>query len=151
MGFDPLSAILDVGKTVLDKFVADKMSEKEREELKNNYELAMRREALEGNKAFREFILAYEGSAETYRDVWFFGPLLIFIRGCIRPAFTVGAMYWDWQLFSSSEVWDGMRMKLLLIINVLVLIFWFGERSVKYILPLVKSLFLEKGSGRDLS
>jgi len=90
MGFDPLSAILDVGKTVLDKFVVDKMSEKEREELKNNYELAMRREALEGNKAFREFILAYEGSAETYRDVWFFGPLLIFIRGCIRPAFTVG-------------------------------------------------------------
>jgi hypothetical protein len=47
MSFDPVSAVFDLVRTGLDKFVRDKMSEKDKEELSQNMEMFIAKEARE--------------------------------------------------------------------------------------------------------
>ena len=124
MAIDPITAIIDAGKTVLDKFVADKMSDSERMHLTNAFELDMRREAGKEQSSFRDFVVAYEGAAE---DV----PKIIqIIRSLIRPAFTCLVGYLDWHYFTNSASFTDDQSSLLMAVNIIVLGFWFGERAL---------------------
>lgn len=125
MAIDPITSLLEIGKTVLDKVLPDKMSEAEKANIKNAFEGQMAQQALVADKNFRDFILQYEGAAKDIPRV------LVIFRSVIRPLFTVAVGYWDWLFFAGSTVaWDVEKVALLKAINLVVLFFWFGERAV---------------------
>jgi hypothetical protein len=122
---NPITSIIDIGKTVLNKFVADKMSEADRLKLEQEFELAALKEATNAEGAFRDFVLKYEGEAKDM-------PYLIqVIRAAIRPAFTIAVGWWDYLFFIEALPWPPEKVALLKAINLIVLIFWFGERAVQ--------------------
>jgi hypothetical protein len=123
MGFDPISSVVDLVKTGLNKFVRDKMSEADRANLEQQMEMFIASEARQENGAFRQFILEYEGAA---KDV----PRIVnIIRSLIRPVFTILVGYLDWLYFVQTG-FTTEQGELLKAINLIVLIFWFGERAV---------------------
>jgi len=125
MAIDPLTALLNVGEKVLDKVLPDKMSEVERSQVHNAFTVAMLQEARKTDSEFRKFVLDYEGAA---KDV----PRIITItRSLIRPLFTILVGYLDWVYFTTGTTWTGEQTGLLKSINLIVLLFWFGERAVK--------------------
>ena len=130
MAFDPLTAILDTGKTVLNKFVADKMPEVDRLKLENDFELETRRQAANETSDFYKFVTDYAGSATDYKDIPVIGPLMLLIRGLVRPSITYATAYFDWILFTGGADWSPEKIALLGKINIIVLAFWFGDRII---------------------
>ncbi len=126
MAFDPVSAVFDLVNTGLDKFVRDKMSEKDQAELKQNMEMFIAKEARSESSAFRDFVVQYEGAA---KDV---PRLIVILRAMIRPAFTILVGWFDFLFFTGqTSTWAPEAIAMLKAINIIVLAFWFGERALK--------------------
>ena len=74
---------------------------------------------------FREFILQYEGAA---KDV---PKIVVLLRSLIRPLFTCAVGYFDFIFFTgNTTTWAPEAIGLLKAVNIIVLVFWFGERAV---------------------
>lgn len=130
---DPITAISDLIKTGLNKFVRDKVDEATMAEIKTDFDKHVITEAGKENSSFREFVLAYSGTMKDYKDIPVVGYMVILFRGLIRPAITVMAAYWT-HLYITGAVgleWTPDKVNLLKSIDLLVLFFWFGERAVK--------------------
>jgi len=129
MAFDPLTAIMNVVEKGMDHFLPPSMNEKDKAELKQNMEMFVAKEAHSESSEFRNFVLQYEGSAADYKNIPFIGPIMMLIRGMVRPICTYGTFYFDFIYFTSiTKVWTVEQSKLLAIMNVIVLTFWFGEK-----------------------
>ena len=125
MAFDPLTAVFDLVKTGVDKFLPDKMSELEKTTLKNKMTMFMMTESKKAGSAFNQFVLDYEGAAKDH------GPFIKWLRGVIRPVLTIlisGAYIWGW---ANPDTWTVQQMSMLNPAFLIVLAFWFGERAVK--------------------
>jgi len=125
MAFDPLTAVFDLVKTGVDKFLPDKMSEVEKETLKNNMTMFMMKESKAAGSAFNQFVLDYEGAAKDH------GPFIKWLRGVIRPFLTIlisGAYMWGW---ANPDTWNVDQMAMLNPAFLIILAFWFGERAIK--------------------
>lgn len=132
MAFDPITSVIDLIKTGVDKFLPDKMSEAEREKLKNDMAVFTLTQAKDENSSFRQFVVEYEGAAKDYVNVPVIGPLILLLRGVIRPAFTILVGYLDFLYItpSSGGTWPPDSAQLLFWMNIIVLTFWFGERAI---------------------
>ncbi|SEM78971.1 hypothetical protein SAMN04489760_1489 [Syntrophus gentianae] len=124
MAFDPLTAITSIIQTGLDKFLPDKMSEAEKVKLQSEMTMFVMSQASGEDNKFREFVLAYEGDAAALPK-----PLL-YLRSMIRPAFTILVGYLDFVYFTAASPWTGERGDLLKAVNMIILLFWFGERAI---------------------
>lgn len=132
MAFDPVTAGIDLVKTFLNKFVSDKMSEAERKALEMQAEMFVAQQSLAEDSAFRSFVQEYEGAAKDISHIPVVGPLLTLLRAAIRPVFTMLVGYLDWIYFTAAVAdWSEDQAALLKAINIIVLMFWFGERAVK--------------------
>jgi hypothetical protein len=126
MSFDPVSAVFDLVRTGLDKFVRDKMSEKDKEELSQNMEMFIAKEARSESSAFRDFVVSYEGAAADVPRI------IVILRALIRPAFTILVGWLDYLFFTgATTTWAPEAIAMLKAINIIVLAFWFGERALK--------------------
>ncbi len=125
MGFDPVTAAIDAGKTVINKLFRDKASESELKQLELEYEVQMAAEARKENSDFRRFITDYEGKA---KDV---PAPIVYLRSSVRPLMTYLVGYFDYLFFSGGLEWTTQQGKLLFSINLLCLGFWFGEKALK--------------------
>jgi len=126
MSLDPITAGIDLIKMFGNKFLADKMSEEEKAQLEMQATMFVTQEARKADSSFRDFIGAYEGAA---KDV---PRLIVIFRSLIRPAFTILVGYLDWIYFTgAASGWTDEQGALLKAINIIVLMFWFGERAVK--------------------
>jgi hypothetical protein len=123
MAFDPVTAVFNLVNKGLDKFVPDKMDEKDKEELKQNMEMFVAKEARTESSAFRDFVVQYEGAA---KDV---PRLIVILRSLIRPVFTILVGWLDYIYFTGHG-FTPEQGDLLKAVNVIVLFFWFGERAV---------------------
>ena len=125
MPFDPLTAVFDLVKTGVDKFLPDKMSDLEKETLKNNMTMFMMKESKAAGSAFNQFVLDYEGAAKDH------GPFIKWLRGVIRPVLTIvisGAYILGW---ANPDTWSVEQMAMLNPAFLIILAFWFGERAIK--------------------
>ena len=75
---------------------------------------------------------------EKIDNVYFLGALISLIRRLVRPFITIAMTWWNWLYFTEewfpgqiSTLWTSEKVHMLLIINIIVLIFWFGERALK--------------------
>jgi hypothetical protein len=139
MAFDPVTAVIDLIKTGLDKFVPDKMDEKDKQTLVQNMEMFTAKEARDENSSFRSFIVEYEGAA---KDV---PRLVVILRSLIRPIFTILVGYLDYLYFTGTG-FTPEQGDLLKSVNVIVLFFWFGERAVTNS-GILDKLIKKKGGG----
>jgi len=126
MAFDPVSAVLNLIETGLDKFVPAKMDEKDKETLKQNMSMFVAKEARSESSAFRDFVISYEGAA---KDV---PRIIVIMRSLIRPLFTVLVGWLDYLFFTgATTTWNPEAIAMLKAINIIVLAFWFGERALQ--------------------
>ncbi len=145
--------IIDTIAGELGPDLTPEMQAKLKLQIENNL-LAREKMALEAaNDAERnltERVASLEGTASDLKSIPVLGPLMLFIRGVIRPAFTILTGFIDFQIFSGA--WtpvygsdDGTvdLTNILFLLNLVVLGFWFGERAIKNAMPVVAQ-FMKK-------
>ena len=98
----------------------------------------------EAERQFNERTIAMEGTANDLKALPYVGAVVIFLRGAYRPLFAYFTAYLDWVYFISGMGWTERQESLLLAINLLVLIFFFGERAMKNVMPLIAEVFAKR-------
>ena len=99
----------------------------------HEHELAVLRATADAEMALTQRIAKLEGTAADLKSIPILGPIMLFLRGAIRPLFGAAVLVWDWQVLSGH--WTVPDEELFRILNILVLGFFFGERAVKNIMP----------------
>lgn len=99
----------------------------------------------EAQQLMTEQIAALEGTANDLRAVPFIGAFIVFLRGCQRPVWGFFTMYLDadW-LTTAGAGYTEQQQTALIVINVLVLGFLFGERAIKNVMPLITKMVQAK-------
>lgn len=127
---------------ILDRVLPDKLTEEEKAQVKaqvaaatREHELTVLKLANEADAEFNRRIVELEGTAKDLKAIPIIGPIVLLLRGAFRPLFAYGVLIWDWKMFSGD--WMIQDREIILAINVLVLGFFFGERAVKNVMPLL--------------
>jgi hypothetical protein len=95
--------------------------------------------------AFNKRTVELEGTAADLKSIPFVGALIIFLRGAFRPLFAYMTAYVDWIYFTTNTAhWPQQQQTLLISINLLVLVFFFGERALKNVMPLLTNAIAAK-------
>ena len=115
--------------------------QKELAELEHQRTIEAARWAHEADKEFNQRIRDMEGTAGDLQAVPVVGHLLMLLRGAQRPLWGFGTLVIDWQVFSGVWEIEEEQQSVLLAINLLVLGFLFGERSVRNVAPLLERWF----------
>lgn len=97
----------------------------------------------EAERQFNERTVALEGTANDLKALPFVGSVVIFLRGAFRPLFAYFTAYLDYRYYIDVG-WTERQESLLLAINLLVLVFFFGERAMKNVMPLIAEVFAAK-------
>lgn len=134
-------------------FVRDRwppsMSDQQRAEMEallteatRDYELKLQQLAAAQDAEFNQRIKDLEGTAADLKGVWLLGPIVIFLRGLQRPVWGYCTLYLDFVWFTTdTSGWSEQQATAMIVINLIVLFFLFGERAAKNIMPLVKQVF----------
>lgn len=93
---------------------------------------------------FNARIKEMEGTASDLRAIPILGPVILFLRGLQRPAWGFFTMYADWQWFTAETAYTEQQQTAMIVINMLVLTFLFGERAIKNLEPLIIKVFAKK-------
>lgn len=140
-------------KTVLDTvkdYFPPSMSDKEKAEMSliiSNAEHQKEKEILvlvnEADKEFNQRLRDLEGTASDLKSIPFFGTIVIFLRGVQRPIWGFFTLYADFMALSKTwNITDDPQLKaMLIVVNVLVLGFLFGERAIKNLMPFIAQMF----------
>lgn len=146
-------SIIKEGFNIVKAYFPPSMTNKEKEEAQLAYEAFVykkqqeaNRDALEVDREFNQRIKDMEGTATDLKTIPFLGAIIIFIRGAQRPVWGCFTLYADAMVFSCKwNLTNEPELKsMLLVINILVLGFLFGERAVKNILPFLKEFLGKK-------
>ncbi|MEW8076106.1 MAG: hypothetical protein AB2815_10155 [Candidatus Sedimenticola endophacoides] len=95
---------------------------------------------LEAEQMLTERISKLEGTASDLKSLPVVGRLMLFARGCQRPLWGFFTMYLDWCWFSQWTLSEKQQAALI-VVNILVLGFLFGERAIRNLTPLISQLF----------
>lgn len=93
---------------------------------------------------FNRRVIEMEGTASDLKSLPVLGGLLLFLRGAQRPTWGFATLALDWFSFTGEWAMTERQETILLVINMLVLGFLFGERAVKNITPLLAVYFGKK-------
>lgn len=103
----------------------------------------------EATRALTDRIALLEGTASDLKAIPFLGTLMLFLRGAQRIIIGYGIIYCDYMWFSAA--WTGMKPvqeNALFFVNLIVLVFLFGERAVRNVLPLVADFLNARTPGK---
>ena len=95
---------------------------------------------LDAEQMLTERISKLEGTASDLKSLPVVGRLMLFARGCQRPVWGFFTMYLDWCWFSEWTLSEKQQLALI-VVNILVLGFLFGERAIRNLTPLISRLF----------
>jgi len=82
-----------------------------------------------------------EGTASDLKSVPYFGAIILFLRGLQRPVWGFATLYMDNKWFFKAGEFTEQQQTAMIVINVLVLGFLFGERAIKNLEPLLIKVF----------
>ena len=83
-----------------------------------------------------------EGTAKDLNGIPVLGTIILFLRGSQRPLWGFATLYMDYQWFFKPNLdLDEQQQTALIVINILVLGFLFGERAIKNLEPLIIKVF----------
>jgi len=86
-------------------------------------------------------IAEQEGTAKDLLGLPVLGRIILFARGIQRPVWGFATLYMDYVWFFGSGVYTEQQETAMMIINILVLGFLFGERTLKNLEPLIIKVF----------
>tara|TARA_R110000851_G_C12727234_1_gene529232 strand:+ start:72 stop:548 length:477 start_codon:yes stop_codon:yes gene_type:complete len=86
-------------------------------------------------------IAEQEGTASDLKQIPIIGRLILFLRGLQRPSWGFFTMYLDFKWFTASPIYTEQQQTALIVINILVLGFLFGERTIQNLSPLIIKVF----------
>lgn len=96
----------------------------------------------DATKALDKRISEQEGTAKDLQQFGYIGKLIIFLRGVQRPAWGFGTFWLDVEwFFGVDTTFTVTQEQTLLVINILVLGFLFGERTMQNLTPLLTNIF----------
>lgn len=107
----------------------------------HNQQMELRAAMAEDEKLFNERTIALEGTAKDLQMIPYVGAIIIFLRGAFRPVFAYFTLYADYVYLIQGMTWTERQETLLLAVNLLVLVFFFGERAMKNVIPLIAEVF----------
>jgi len=141
------SIFKEIKEGIMSYFPPD-MTPVQKAELELKMNDLLHKKQLEANRILEEAakqldkrISEQEGTAKDLREIPIFGSIIIFLRGVQRPAWGFAAMYMDYIWFFSGGTYTEQQQTAMIIINVLVLGFLFGERTIKNLEPLITKVF----------
>lgn len=103
----------------------------------HEHEIALLRAMGDAEQQLTVRIAKLEGTAADLKGMPILGPIMLFLRGAVRPLFGSAMLVWDWQVLSGH--WQVPDAELFRVLNILVLGFYFGERALKNVLPSLAS------------
>jgi hypothetical protein len=125
------------------------------DEMEFKKQLAILDAAADAEKTLNQRIAEQEGTASDLRQMPILGRLVLFLRGLQRPAWGFFVMYIDYEWFTNPSTrmmgeqvvqsFTEQQQTALIVINLLVLGFLFGERTVKNLEPLIIKVFGNSG------
>lgn len=86
-------------------------------------------------------IAEQEGTAKDLKTIPVLGAFIIFLRGVQRPLWGFATLYMDNKWFFGVYEFSEKQETALMVINILVLGFLFGERAIKNLEPLIIKVF----------
>lgn len=86
-------------------------------------------------------IAEQEGTASDLRSIPILGPIMLFLRGVQRPVWGFATLYIDNKWFFTNGTFTDQQQTAMIMINILVLGFLFGERTIKNLEPLITRVF----------
>ncbi len=89
-------------------------------------------------------IAEQEGTAKDLKVIPILGPIILFLRGLQRPVWGFATLYMDNRWFFETHNFNEQQQTAMIVINVLVLGFLFGERTIKNLEPLIIKVFGSK-------
>jgi hypothetical protein len=108
--------------------------------------------ATEAQVAFNQRIADMEGTAKDLKGLPIIGPLILGVRGMLRPIGILFTFWLDYKVFSGA--WgtapDGtpiLTSEVFWLINLLVLGFLFGERALINLMPFLTRFRAAKNGG----
>lgn len=125
------------------------LSPTQRAELELKLQQHLHEKQVEANKVLADAevslnkrIAEQEGTAKDLQQFGVLGKVIVFLRGIQRPAWGFGTFWLDVQwFFGSGTAFSTTQEQTLLVINILVLGFLFGERTMKNLTPLLTNIF----------
>ena len=82
-----------------------------------------------------------EGTAADLKSIPLIGTIVIFLRGVQRPLWGYATLWMDFKWFFEIHDFTEQQQTAMIVINILVLGFLFGERTVKNLEPLITKVF----------
>ncbi|HAS88284.1 MAG TPA: hypothetical protein DCS48_03125 [Desulfovibrio sp.] len=104
--------------------------------------------AMQADKDLTDRIAKLEGTAQDLKQLPVVGRFIIFARGCQRPLWGFATLYMDFLWFTAWKLTEKQETALC-IINLLVLGFLFGERTIKNLEPLMMKIFGNPARGKS--
>lgn len=86
-------------------------------------------------------IAEQEGTASDLKQLPLIGRIVLFLRGMQRPVWGFATLYIDFKWFFEDHSFTEQQQTALIAINILVLTFLFGERTLKNLEPLIVKVF----------
>lgn len=86
----------------------------------------------------------YEGTAKDLMSIPVLGALMLFLRGSQRTIWGFATIYFDYKWLVENLMLSEQQQTALILINLLVLGFLFGERAIKNLAPLITDLLVAK-------
>ena len=141
------SLFKEIKEGVMSYFPPD-MSPQQKAEAEMKIQEFLHRKEIEANKVLTDAavqldkrIAEQEGTAADLKAVPFFGPIVLFLRGLQRPTWGFLTMWMDMQWFFGTYTFTEQQQTAMIVINVLVLGFLFGERTIKNLEPIIIKVF----------
>ena len=137
----------EVKETVMAYFPPD-MSPEAKLKAEQGLQRLLHEKEMEANRAIAEAtaqldqrIREQEGTAADLKALPVVGRVVIFLRGLQRPAWGFLTMVMDYQWFFGAHDFTEQQQTAMIVINLLVLGFLFGERTIKNLSPLIIQVF----------
>lgn len=144
------NTILDIAKTYWPpSLTKDQVAaiEKGIVEATRQHELKLQQLALDQDHEFNNRIKEMEGTAKDLQQFGWVGQVIVFLRGCQRPIFGYFTIGMDYMIFSGKYVLPPQTTEFpepitatFYFLNILVLVFLFGERALRNVIPLLNQL-----------
>ena len=113
------------------------------QELLNKKEVEANKQLNEAAAQLDRRIAEQEGTAKDLLAMPVLGRLVLFLRGLQRPLWGFATIYMDYTWFFNNglQVFSEKQETAMILINILVLGFLFGERTIKNLSPLIIKVF----------
>jgi len=141
----------EVKEGIMSYFPPD-MSEQQKAEIALKVDKLLLEKQMQANEYLRQSavqldkrIAEQEGTASDLKALPIIGRVVLFARGAQRPIWGFATLWMDTKWFFGDYTFNEQQQTALIVINILVLGFLFGERAIQNLTPLIVQVFGKKG------